>query len=237
MEPGLELVQRILHDQRLLPAVVEFIERKGICAANQCLGAALPFPDAQVQVLVELDGNDRDRVIADAVAVGELAMRQGAREPLVADNPTDQRRIWQARRELHELLKKVYAGLATEDVVVPLSRIDALVTALAGLEQRHGVPIVPWGHIGDGNIHVGMCRDSGLTDADWQRRKTAVVDDLAGIVLGLGGQITAEHGIGLTKKRLMNRALGPAELNLMRRLKRGLDPDGILNPGKILPDD
>jgi glycolate oxidase len=236
MDQGLELVSRIVHDQRLLPAVVEFIERKGIAAANQCLGSALPFPDAQVQVLIELDGNDRQRVLDDSVAVGELAMTLGACEPLVADNPGDQDRLWHARRELHELLKKVYCGLATEDIVVPLSRINDIVRALAGIEERHGVPIVPWGHIGDGNIHVGMCRTDGYTDESWRTKKNAVVDDLTGHVLALGGQISAEHGIGSTKKRLMKRALGPSELALMTRLKKALDPDAILNPGKILPD-
>jgi glycolate oxidase len=237
MSQGLELVSRMVHDQRLVPAVVEFIERKGICAANQVLGSALPFPDAEVQVLIELDGNDRNHVLEDCVAVGELAMSLGAREPLVADNPTDQDRLWHARRELHEVLKKVYAGLSTEDIVVPLSRIPDVITALAELEQRHSVPIVPWGHIGDGNIHVGMCRTDGYTNDGWKAKKMAIVDDLTGHVLKLGGQISAEHGIGTTKKRLMKRALGPAELNLMARLKKSLDPDNILNPGKILPDD
>jgi glycolate oxidase len=236
MGQGLELVSRIVHDQRLLPAVVEFIERKGIKAANQVLGSELPFPDADVQVLIELDGNDRQRVLDDCVAIGELAMSLGAREPLVADNPTDQDRLWRARRELHELLKKVNAGLATEDVVVPLSRIPELIAALAELERQHSVPIVPWGHIGDGNIHVGMCRADGCTLEAWQQKRAAIVDDLTGHVLKLGGQISAEHGIGSTKRRLMRRALGPSELNLMARLKKSLDPDNILNPGKILPD-
>ncbi len=236
MGQGLELVNRMVHDQRLVPAVVEFIERKGICACNQVLGSALPFADAEVQVLVELDGNDRTRVLEESVQVGELAMNLGAREPLVADNPTDQERLWHARRELHNVLKQTYAGLATEDIVVPLSRIPELITALAELEQHHSVPIVPWGHIGDGNIHVGMCRSNGYTDDQWQQKKRAIVDDLTGHVLRLGGQISAEHGIGITKKRLLKRAIGPAELELMARLKQNLDPDHILNPGKILPD-
>ena len=236
MEQGLELVSRVIQDQRLMPAAVEFIERKGIKAANCVLKSDLPFPDAGVQVLIELDGNDRQRVLDDSVAIGELAMTLGAREPLVADNAADQNRLWKARRELHEVLKQVYRGLATEDIVVPLSRIHDMVEALAALETGHGVPVVPWGHIGDGNIHVGMCRTDGYSDDSWRAKKMAIVDDLTGSVLKLGGQISAEHGIGSTKRRLMKRALGPAELALMARLKHALDPDNILNPGKILPE-
>ncbi|HTW92866.1 MAG TPA: FAD-binding oxidoreductase [bacterium] len=238
MSQGLELVARLVHDQRLMPAVVEFIEHKGVCAANQVMKDALPFPDARVQVLVELDGNDRQRVMDDCVAVGELAMRLGAREPLVADNPTDQDRLWHARRELHNILKEVYAGLATEDIVVPLSEINTTIEKLELLEQKHGVPIVPWGHIGDGNIHVGMCReDKTGSRQQWLERKRAIVSDLADFVLSRGGQISAEHGIGSTKKWLMKRAVGPQELALMQSLKHALDPEGILNPGKILPDE
>jgi glycolate oxidase len=235
MAQGLELVARMVHHQRLLPAVVEFIEHRGIQACNHVLASDLPFPDAAVQVLIELDGNDRDEVLADCVAVGEAAIGLGAREPLVADNPTDQARLWKARRELHEVLKQYYAGLATEDVVVPLSRVPDLVLWLAGLEQKHGVPIVPWGHIGDGNIHVGMCRESRVDPAAWPEMKRAIVSDLADYVIRVGGQISAEHGIGSTKRWLMKKALGPAELSVMTRLKRALDPDSILNPGKILP--
>jgi FAD/FMN-containing dehydrogenase len=164
-----------------------------------------------------------------------MAMQLGAHEPLVADNLIDQNRLWHARRELHNVLKEVYAGLATEDIVVPLAEIAPLVEHLGLLEERHGIPIVPWGHIGDGNIHVGMCRESGVGSGEWAERKRVLVSDVAEFVLSRGGQISAEHGIGSTKKWLMKRAVGASELELMRRLKRALDPEGILNPGKVLP--
>lgn len=235
MSQGLELVARVLADERITPACVEFIERKGIRACNQVLKSSLPFPDAEVQLLIELDGNELERVNADAVAIGELALKLGAREPLVAGDATDQARIWQARRELHNVLKAVWAGLATEDIVVPLSAIPDTVDYLERLEKKTGLPIVPWGHIGDGNIHVGFCQDSSLDRAGFLAAKRAAVAELAEFILARGGQIAAEHGIGSTRKWLMPRAVGANELALMRRLKAALDPDNILNPGKILP--
>lgn len=235
MSQGLELVARVLSDQRLTPACVEFIERKGIRACNEVLKSDLPFPDAEVQLLIELDGNNLERVTEDAVGIGELAMSLGAREPLVACDPTDQSRIWHARRELHNVLKEAYAGLATEDIVVPLSAVPETIEHLTVLEKRFGVPIVPWGHIGDGNIHVGFCRDCAFDRASFLETKRAVVSELADFILARGGQVSAEHGIGSTKKWLMPRAVGASELALMRKLKQSLDPDGILNPGKVLP--
>lgn len=236
LEQGVELCLRVIRDSRLLPAVVEFIERGGIAACHQVLGVCLPFADAAVQVLIELEGNDRQQVLDECVVLGETAMGLGAREPLVADNPTDQERLWTARRSIAKTLKQVYPQVTAEDVVVPLSELPATVELVARLQEKHGIPIVPFGHIGDGNIHVDICR-TVTDDGDWQRTRAAVVDELVDFVLSRGGQITAEHGVGSAKRHLMKRALGPAELGVMRRLKQALDPESILNPGKILPED
>lgn len=231
---GVELVLRLVRDNRLLPAVVEFVERNAIAACRRVAGAALPFADAAIQVLVELEGNDRGQVLDDCVRLGELAMALGAREPLVADNPADQNRLWTARRSLAKTLKQVYREVFAEDIVVPLAELPATVEFIAGLEQKFGTPVVPFGHIGDGNIHVDVCRDSP-DRVRWQNAATALIDELVDFVLARGGQITAEHGIGSARRGLMKRALGTAELATMRRLKEALDPDNLLNPGKILP--
>jgi glycolate oxidase len=235
LSQGVELCLRVIRDSRLMPAVVEFIEREGIAACNKALGTCLPLADAAVQVLVELEGNDRQQVLSECVLLGETAMALGAHEPLVADNAADQERLWTARRSLAKTLKQVYSQVTAEDVVVPLSELPATVELVAGLQRKHGIPVVPFGHIGDGNIHVDICRT--ITDeGEWQRVRTAVVDELVDFVLARGGQITAEHGIGSAKRHLMKRALGPAELDVMRRLKQTLDPENILNPGKVLPE-
>jgi len=236
LEQGVELCLRVIRDSRLMPAVVEFIERGGIAACSQVLGTCLPFADAAVQVLIELEGNDRQQVLSECVLLGETAMELGAREPLVADNATDQERLWTARRSIAKTLKQVYTQVTAEDVVVPLSELPATVELVARLQEKHGIPIVPFGHIGDGNIHVDICRNMA-DDGEWQRTRAAVVDELVDFVLARGGQITAEHGVGSAKRHLMKRALGPAELGVMRRLKQAMDPESILNPGKILPED
>jgi glycolate oxidase len=211
---GVELVLRVVRDTRLVPAVVEFIERKGIRACNEKLGSDLPFPDAQVQVLVELEGNDRDAVLDDCVRLGETAMELGAKEPLVADNPADQERLWTARRKLAQTLKDLYPEVVAEDIVVPLAELPGTVERISELEKKHGLVVVPFGHIGDGNIHVDICRPAEAAPGAWRVKCDRLVDELVDYVLGAGGQVSAEHGIGTEKRRFMPRA----------------------TPGKILPD-
>ncbi len=234
LSQGVELVLRLVHDNRILPAVVEFMERQGIQAVNQVLGSNLPYPEAAIQVLVELEGNEREQVIADCVRLGEMALELGAAEPLVADNPTDQNRLWTARRKMADTLKKIYPEVSAEDIVVPLSQLPATVDKISRLASQYNLTIVPFGHIGDGNIHVDVCRDSNRPD--WSQDRDRMFSELIDFVLASGGQISAEHGIGSEKRRWMKRALGTRELELMRQLKQAWDPDCILNPGKILPD-
>lgn len=231
---GVELVLWLLRDDRILPSVVEFIEHQGIAACNQVLEYPLPFSDAAVQVLVELEGTDRQAVLEDSIRLGEQAMKLGAREPVVAENPTDQNRLWTARRSLAKTLKKVYHEVIAEDIVVPLAELPATIDFIAQLQQKYRTPVVPFGHIGDGNIHVDVCRVTS-DRARWQQMSLKLIDELTDFVLSRGGQITAEHGVGTAKRWLMKKAVGSAELQLMRRLKQAVDPLGIMNPGKVLP--
>ncbi|MEO0025431.1 MAG: FAD-binding oxidoreductase [candidate division WOR-3 bacterium] len=236
MTQAVELVIRLVQERRVMPAVVEFFDKKGTDASIRVLGENLPFPDAPVQVLIELEGNDREVVSEDALRLGEMAMALGTDEPLVAEDASSQGRLWKTRRSLAKTLKQFYPEVIAEDIVVPVSRLAETVEFICQLESRFGLVIVPFGHIGDGNIHTDFCRNES-DRAGWQERVNRAVDELIDFVVRAGGQITAEHGIGALKKRLMKKGLGEAELRLMRHLKQTLDPDNILNPGKVLPDD
>ncbi|MDE1961193.1 MAG: FAD-binding oxidoreductase, partial [Xanthomonadaceae bacterium] len=115
--------------------------------------------------------------------------------------------------------------------VVPVSRLPELIDALRGIAQKHAIPIVNFGHAGNGNIHVNLLpRDA----AELARAQTALPEVFRGVI-ALGGTLSGEHGIGLAKRDFLADALDPAALALMRRIKTQFDPDGILNPGKLLP--
>lgn len=232
---GVELVLRLVQERRFVPAVIEFMEKKAIQACAEMLRENLPFPKSAVQLLVEVEGNDRVAVLEDALQVAEMAHQLGAEEPLIADSPASQARLWKVRRSIAKGLKEIYRNVVAEDIVVPPARLPETVEFLTRLENRFNTLIVPFGHIGDGNIHVDICRTEGDPRV-WQKICDRIVHELIEFVVKIGGQVTAEHGIGSLKRELLKKALTEAELEVMRSLKRTFDPDGILNPGKILPE-
>lgn len=234
LQHGVELVLKLVQEKRFVPAVIEFIEKKGIEACARVFQENLPFKEAAVQVLVEIEGSDKEMVLEDAIAVAQMAKELGGEEPLIADNQASQARLWKTRRSIAKTLKQVYPEVMAEDIVVPLARLPETVEFIAQLENRFQTVIVPFGHIGDGNIHVDICRQ-GNDRENWQKTCTRIVDRLIEFVVQVGGQVTAEHGIGSLKRHLLKKGLSEVEIGVMKEIKRALDPDGLLNPGKIFP--
>ena len=121
-----------------------------------------------------------------------------------------------------------------EDVVVPVSRVPELIDGLKQISARHGIPIVTFGHAGNGNIHVNLLYRP--EDPAQARNAPDCLSDVFDLVFSMDGTLSGEHGIGLTKREFMPRAIDPVSLDLMKRIKSQFDPEGILNPGKLLPD-
>ncbi|MFZ1221838.1 MAG: FAD-linked oxidase C-terminal domain-containing protein, partial [Dokdonella sp.] len=120
------------------------------------------------------------------------------------------------------------------DVVVPVSRVPELIAGLKDISARHGIPIVTFGHAGNGNIHVNLIHHP--EDPRQAAQVSSCLSAVFDLVFALDGSLSGEHGIGLSKREFMPRALDPVALEMMRRIKDQFDPDGILNPGKLLPD-
>jgi glycolate oxidase len=149
----------------------------------------------------------------------------------MAGTPAEAKALWQARKALSPALFKLAPDKINEDIVVPIDTIPDMVAFIDGLRERTGLPIVGFGHAGDGNIHCNIMHD---------RRNPAqaalaqeAVDALFRRTLELGGTITGEHGVGITKKPYLPWEIGTLEIQLMRDIKKVFDPGGILNPGKI----
>jgi len=140
--------------------------------------------------------------------------------------------LWRARRVISEALKST-GEVAHEDVVVPRSKIPELLKYIEQLESTYGLPIAVYGHIGDGNLHVNILK-RGIPDDVWQQRLPTLVHALYSKVVSVGGKISGEHGIGLAKRQYLSMSVSPEEIALMRNVKRMLDPNNILNPGKVL---
>ena len=216
--------------QPTTPSMLEFMDADCIALAREVGGAELP--PAGALLMIEADG--RPEELAGALqALRAAAEGEGCLAVEAARDAQETERLWAARKALSPALRTIAAGKINEDVVVPVSRIAELVEAVAGIGDRHALRIVCFGHAGNGNLHVNLLFDPG--EADIAMRTAAALEELFAATLALGGQLSGEHGIGLAKRDYMARALDPATLEAMRAIKRVFDPDGILNPGKLLP--
>jgi glycolate oxidase len=141
--------------------------------------------------------------------------------------------MWRVRRAISPALSKAASGKMNEDIVVPRSRIPAMITRVEEIGSRYGTKIICFGHAGDGNIHVNVMYDKGNEDQEQAAEKA--VKEVFSTALEMGGTLSGEHGVGLTKSAYITMEIEPSALALMKRIKLAFDPDGILNPGKIFP--
>src|SRR5690606_10590013 len=221
-------VSRLMR-QPQAPAMLEFLDRSSLALLRD---SGVDLPEAGAMLLVEADG-DHEGLPAALQALADAAGGPGLVELDVALDGAARERLWKARRALSPALRGIAPGKLNEDVVVPVSRIADLVAGVERLSARHALPIVAFGHAGNGNLHVNIMYRPD--DADESARAQAALPELFELVLALGGTLSGEHGIGLAKRAWMARAFDAPTLAAMRAVKAALDPDGILNPGKVLP--
>jgi D-lactate dehydrogenase len=216
--------------QPVTPSMLEFMDADCVRLAREVGGAQLP--EAGALLMIEADGTAAE--LEGALrALHAAAQGEGCLEIASASDAAQTERLWAARKALSPALRSIAPGKINEDVVVPVSRIAELVKAVGEISARHALRIVCFGHAGNGNLHVNILFDPAEPSID--ARTQAALDELFTTTLQLGGLLSGEHGIGLAKRDYMERALEPATLEAMRAIKQVFDPDGILNPGKLLP--
>jgi len=218
--------------QPVTPCALEFMDRGAI---DMIRGYSdLGLDDAvSALLMIEVDGprhglDEATDAVAKAAAVDGLIAIARATTAAEADH------LWRTRKALSPALRNVAPKKINEDVVVPVSRIPALIEGLGRLSAEHRVTVVNFGHAGNGNIHVNLLVNPD--DADELGRAEHCLDATFDLVLALGGTLSGEHGVGLVKRGFVAREIDPVTLRLMRDVKRQFDPNGILNPGKSLPD-
>ena len=214
------------------PCVLEFVDGTAMDMIRGYTDTDLPA-DAGAMLMIEVDGSQAS-LDASVAAVEQAAANSGLLEWRAAKDATEVASLWATRKALSPAQRKVAPKKINEDVVVPASKIPALITQLDKLSKKHGVTIVNFGHAGNGNIHVNLL---GNPDSEAEHKAMHdCLDEVFDLVLSLGGTLSGEHGIGIEKRDYIAREIEPASLNLMRQLKRVFDPNGILNPGKTIPD-
>lgn len=185
-------------------------------------------------VLIEVDGPD---IVLDGEVceIERICRRAGATLTETAHSEEERNLLWQARRSISPALGQIRSGKINEDVTVPRTRIPELIRSIRSLAQKYELTIVCFGHAGDGNIHTNIMLDR--KDENERRRAAKAVEELFGIVLGLGGTISGEHGVGIAKSPFIEQEVGAGGLEAMRRIKKALDPLNIMNPGKMFVAD
>ncbi len=215
------------------PTAIEFMEREVIACAETYLGKQFPDSSADAYLLVRLDGASVEALRPAMDTLTDLALSIGAKDVLLADTDERKESIWSARGAFLEAIKSSTTEMDECDVVVPRDAIPAFVKKSVEIGKQMNVRICSFGHAGDGNLHIYVCKDD-MDDAAWETAIEQVMEELYATARIMNGAVSGEHGIGHAKKGFLNESMGEVQMELMRGIKAAFDPKGILNPGKVV---
>ena len=214
----------------LNPSALELVDRECLRAVNEWRKAGLPETSAAL-LLAQTDLPE-PAAEQEAAAIHEEFVAAGASEAMASTDPVEAEALFDARRLAYPALEQRGMAMLTEDVCLPRGKVAEMLARIEAIGVAHEVQIASVAHAGDGNLHPLMLTPHG--DDAARRRAQAAFDDIIAAAIELGGTVTGEHGVGLLKRDGMRRELGPQALALQRAIKQALDPDGILNPGKVV---
>jgi len=215
---------------RIIPSALEFMDRPCIDAVEAQFHLDLPA-HGEGYLLIEVDGSP-DETDRQMKKVEQICREEEALTILTAADRVEGERLWKARRSISQAINRMGLTKVNEDIAVPRSRVPEILDYLQALARERKMRILTFGHAGDGNLHVNI-----LTEASRKEEAEACVVEIFREVLHLEGTISAEHGIGMVKSRFIGMEIAPPLLSAMKKVKEALDPQGILNPGKIFPVD
>ena len=229
---AIDLVPEILV-RGLIPVGIEIMDRLSVMTSCKYLNESLPYEDCGAMLLIELDGTDPKQLESDLVETGKLCESYGAMEVYIAEDRNNIERIWNVRRNIAEAFKVYSPVQSLEDIVVPVSSIPLIIPELERLGEKYKMQIPCYGHAGDGNLHATLVKDPEMSMDEWKKNEVECQKELYEITKNLGGKISGEHGIGIKRREFFKDLVSPAELDLIKSLKRAWDPNNIMNPGKI----
>lgn len=217
----------------IVPATLELMDETALACIEEAMHLGLPL-DVEATLLIESDGNEAGVVQREIEAIAEICRAWGARQVKVAQDETERASLWKARRSVSPALARKAPNKLGEDITVPRSAIPEAIRQLKAISSRYGLPIVIFGHAGDGNLHPNILFDKRVPE-QWEKVERMAAEEFA-LALQLGGTLSGEHGIGALKRPYLRDALGDISIEIQKRIKAALDPLNIMNPGKIFPD-
>lgn len=212
----------------LIPATAELIDRTCIEAVSTYLNQAIREPNA-IHVLFQIDGTSQDTMATELARMTTCILRYGN----CLDTEENATAMWAVRRSISKALSATSTQKESHDITVPLSQLQATFDFISSLNTDPTCVILGYGHLGDGNLHVNIL-NRGLSEENWLKVKPEIENKLFHFAVSRGGSISGEHGIGLTKKHYMTLQYSSDHLALLKAIKGVFDPNGILNPGKII---
>ena len=231
MKSAIEAVPRIIRS-KVIPTAIEYMSRDTILFSEEYLGKRFPDTRNDAYILLTFDGNTDAQVQQDMSTVAELCLELGAIDAYIVDTVERKKSVWSARGAFLEAIKASTTEMDECDVVVPVNRVDDFIKYTHTLAEDFGVRIPSFGHAGDGNLHVYICRDT-LSDEAWKQTLETCFDRMYEKARELGGMVSGEHGIGYAKKEYLRTRLGQTPIALMQGIKKVFDEKNILNPGKV----
>ena len=213
------------------PCAIEFIDHHAIELIKEYSDIDLP-QSANAMLIVEVDGDEQSLSISTQM-IEQALNCPGLVEVKSATSEQEKKDLWNARKSLSPILRNFAPNKINEDVVVPVPNLSLLIDALDSLSKQYQIPIVNFGHAGNGNLHVNLLYDA--EDSVQNINAHACLEQVFAEVLNLDGTLSGEHGVGIMKRNYIAQELGNDEIELMRNIKAQFDPNGILNPDKGLP--
>jgi glycolate oxidase len=230
LQSAIDTVPEILSLDKL-PIGLEFIEKEIIDIVEKYTGKAMPYHEYPAFLMLIMEGDTQDEVLAYFNRVEKICKKYGAVETYVAGSERAKRFLIGSREKFYPALKK-FAPMEEIDIVVPRGEIAHFMAKAKEISHKFKIPVIAYGHAGDGNIHLHpLC--TGISRVEWQEKLPYLTREIYHTGINFGGAVSGEHGIGIAKKPLLPVQLGSEQMNLLKGIKQVFDPKNILNPGKI----
>lgn len=216
---------------KIIPTTLEFMDYATLQCVERRFSLGIPA-EGRAVLLIEVDG-DKDLIEKQAARIQELIAPLGLVQCKIAKDAAESEALWKVRRLVSPSLRDVNPHKFNEDIVVPRSKVPEVIRRIEQIQQKYDIPIVNFGHAGDGNIHVNVMINKDLPGQEEKAHEA--IKEVFQAALDLNGTMSGEHGVGLAKQPYIELELSPVQIATMEAIKLALDPNNILNPGKIFP--